>query len=372
MEKEISNLITTEAWTIRPGDEPHGMKDLVLEEVSFADINDQEVLAEPLYGCWEANMEHALRRSPIDICKTRNEDRVVMGNAGVVRIVDVGKSVTAVSEGDTCIVFCNGNPDSQGYPIRILGYDAPNTTGVLAKKIKLHQKQVIRIPNSSVGSLQQWAAFSLRYVTAWANWRVAHGCWRTQMTEVCPEASNVFGWGGGVSVAELSLAKHYGFRATMITSKESRAAKIDALGFEVINRSSFNEQSYEADFLNAVRHHTGNLGVDIFVDNIGANFRATVKALARQGVITTSGWREGMVLPIVRAAECINRHIHVFTHYARYQEGIDAVEFAEQHEWLPSVDGNVYTWDQIPSLAADYAAGKLDTYFPIFIVNSAD
>jgi hypothetical protein len=110
--------------------------------------------------------------------------------------------------------------------------------------------------------------------------------------------------------------------------------------------------------------------VAIFVDNIGTPvFRATLKALARQGVITTTGWKWGMDLDIVRAIECINRHIHVFTHYARYEEGLDAVAFAERTGWLPPAEARLWRYEQVPQLAADYAAGRVSSYFPIFQVN---
>ena len=49
------------------------------------------------------------------------------------------------------------------------------------RKTILHETQIIPIPVSSPLSLEQWAAFSLRYITAWANWRVA---WRASVN--CP------------------------------------------------------------------------------------------------------------------------------------------------------------------------------------------
>jgi hypothetical protein len=96
--------------------------------------------------------------------------------------------------------------------------------------------------------------------------------------------------------------------------------------------------------------------------------RVTLKALARQGVITTAGWKEGMMLSIVRAIECINRHQHVHTHYAKYSQGVASVEFAEKTGWAPIPDERVYSFEEIPQLAEDYAAGNL-TCFPTFTVN---
>ena len=67
----------------------------------------------------------------------------------------------------------------------------------------------------------------------------------------------------------------------------------------------------------------------------------------------------------MRAIECIDRHQHVHTHYARYPEGVQAVNFAVANEWLPIVDERIYTYDEIPEMARDYDAGRF-TYFPVY------
>ncbi|MFP5261804.1 MAG: hypothetical protein ACLGJB_07850 [Blastocatellia bacterium] len=94
-------------------------------------------------------MAHAMERAPIDVCRHRCESEVVIGNAGVVRILQVGEAVKTVNPGDLRIVFCNGIWDRFGYPEKILAYDAPQTMGVLAKRIKLHSRQVIPIPHKT-------------------------------------------------------------------------------------------------------------------------------------------------------------------------------------------------------------------------------
>jgi len=360
------------------------------EAFSFPEPEEHEVLAEPIYGCWEANMTHALERLPIDICLDRGEEKVVIGNAGVVRVLKPGKAVKTVKEGDLCIVFCSGVWDEAGYPLKILAYDAPNTMGLLAKRIKLHEKQVIRIPRHTRHSHEQWAAFSLRYITAWANWGMAYGCWLLLMgndrdTDAAPF---VWGWGGGVSLAELLLAKHSGFRPVMLSSNEQRFEMLEKHGIKPIDRRKFanlyyDERRYKSDlpyrreylaseeaFLQVVRENTGGRGASIFIDYIGAPvFRATLKALGLRGVVTTAGWKGGMMTSAARAIECMNWHIHVHTHYATYQQGLAAARFAEERDWIPPVGSDVYGWDDIPRLGSDYAAGKTKTYFPIYQVN---
>ena len=109
---------------------------------------------------------------------------------------------------------------------------------------------------------------------------------------------------------------------------------------------------------------------DIFIDNIGTPvFRGTLRVLARQGVITTAGWKCGMEMSLLRAVECIKRHIHVFTHFARHSEGVEAVSYAEAYGWISPDNNKVYEWEDIPQLAHDYDQNRLDSYFPLFAVN---
>jgi NADPH:quinone reductase-like Zn-dependent oxidoreductase len=343
---------------------------MTLENFTLPPFRSEDVLVRPIYGSWEANIDHALRRSPVDVCELRGEDRVVLGNAGVVRVERTGRDVTTVRPGDLGIVFCNGQPDDYGYPVSIFGYDAPGSVGVLAKRTVLHQRQIIPVPPQTRLSLTQWAGFSLRYVTAWANWRVAWGSFRVQMPEVDPADVHVWAWGGGVGLAELELAKAAGCQTAMLTSQPSRIEHLKSVGITPIDRSSFREDHFQQDFLDAVMGHTGGRGVSIFIDNLGVQSGATMKALGRQGVITTSGWKHRTVYPVLRPVACQNRHIYVFTHYARYVDGLDAVRFAERTGWAPAVSERVYPWEDVPQLAKDYAAGQLHDYCPVFQVNS--
>jgi NADPH:quinone reductase-like Zn-dependent oxidoreductase len=126
----------------------------------------------------------------------------------------------------------------------------------------------------------------------------------------------------------------------------------------------------EHTFLDEVTRHTRGQGVSIFVDNIGGPlFRATLRALGRLGVVTTAGWKCGKLLSYDRARACVDRIMFVHTHGCRHKEGVAAAEFAERTGWLPPADMEEYPWDRIPDLAADFAAGRCRSYFPVFQVN---
>ena len=193
------------------------------------------------------------------------------------------------------------------------------------------------------------------------------------MKHTDPQDVFVCAWGGGVSLADVTLAQQMGCQAAMVASTPERLALLQQLGIIPIDRSGLDNMAFEKKLLDLVYTKTDGKGVDIFIDNIGTPvYKLTVKVLARQGVIATSGWKHGAVLPISRAMECINRHLYVHTHYACYAEGLEAVAFAQQQQWMPPLAANekIYTWEEIPCLVEDYAAGRLDTYFPIFSINS--
>ncbi|MBM7846732.1 zinc-binding dehydrogenase [Herpetosiphon giganteus] len=384
------SLIKTEAWVLHEGlaGAPTVTAELQREEFSFPDIKPDEVLAEPIYGCWEGNMGHAIERKPVDICRQRGESKVVLGNAGVVRITKIGAAVTTVKEGDFALFVAIGTSDQFGYMIKVVGYDAPHTMGVLAKQIKLHQHQVIALPSHSRHSLQQWAGFSLRYLTAWANWKLAYDCWRLQMPEDDFPLPYAWGWGGGVAFAQLQLAKMGGAHTAMITSNSERTALLLQTGITPVDRRQFSDMEYdeqryqrdpeyrtayakaEKQFIEIVQSLTNGFGVSIFIDNIGQPvLRGTLRALARQGVIATSGWKKGMNLTVNRALECINHHIHVYTHGLQYKQAVTCVQFAEATGWLPPADCPVYAWENVPQLAQDYANGSISSYFPLFEIN---
>jgi NADPH:quinone reductase-like Zn-dependent oxidoreductase len=382
-------MYNVEAWVLHAGDKSSpGPGELLREQISFSEITDEEALVEPLYGSWEGNMTHAIRRQPIDVCLQRKEPRVVLGNAGLVRVLRPGRAVTHLKEGDVCLFFGTGRYDAFGYMELAHAYDTPGSVGLLAKKTKIQAKNLFPIPKDTRFSLEQWAAFTIRYLTAWSNWRVALGALRLQLSEEDLPKPFVWGWGGGTTLAELDLAKRAGCAAVLITGSDARGREAEALGIETLDRRqfpelNFDEERYAADaayrgayqrseraFLEVVEARTGGLGVSIFLDYIGTPvLRVSLKALGRQGVLATAGWKCGVREPLIRSMECIKRHSLIHTHYARWSEVPEAMRYAEAHGWMPAVRV-VAPWDEVPALARDYDAGKIESYFPLYLVNA--
>ncbi|MGV9311869.1 zinc-binding alcohol dehydrogenase family protein [Streptomyces sp. NPDC003691] len=386
-------MIHADAWVLHAGPktsggEPPPAGNLRREVFSFTAPAEHEALVEPLYGSWEANIEHAISRSPIDVCRLRNEDKVVLGNLGIVRVLRPAVSSSGIAEGDICMVMPFSKRDRYGYAELVYAYEAPGTIGLLANRTKIDSALLLPLPRDSEYSLMQWAAYA-RYFTAWDNWKVAHRCWSAQMADQDPGEHLVFGWGGGVVLAELQLARRAGFRVAMTAGSDGRLAELRRLGITPVDRRLFPDlaidpenrpdgpaararyRASEAGFLRTVAELSDGAGVAVFVDNLGAPlYKATVKAMARQGVVTTVGWKQGMRTYHLRASECINRHLHVNTHVWRFGDCAAIRDYQESTGWVPEVDpGGVYDFDEVGQLAGDYANGKIESYFPLFRVN---
>ncbi len=382
-------MIETDAWILRAGPEPTAGAapepgSLERAQVHLPDLADHEVLVEPLYGSWEANLNHAIARSPIDVCRQRGEDHVILGNAGLVRVLRPGAGVRDRTEGELCLLMPFGQLDARGYVELAYAYDTPGTYGLLARRTKFPADVLLPLPENTRYPLHQWATYG-RYFTAWDNWKVSYACWRSQLPDEDPAGHLVFGWGGGVALAELELARQAGFTVAMTASRDDRLRMLADRGIVGVDRREFanlavdgrspeakdRRRTAQRAFLNRIGELSGGRGVSIFLDNIGGALWPTVtKALSRQGVVSTVGWKAGMDLSYKRASACIGRQLHVNTHVWRQQDCPQIRDFVESSGWLAESDrAGVYSFDDVPQLAADYAADKLDTYFPLYSVN---
>jgi NADPH:quinone reductase-like Zn-dependent oxidoreductase len=390
--------ISTQAWVLYAkhldsnSDQNDTIAQLREEEYDFSEIEDHEALVKPIYGCWEANMGHAISRDPLDVCQFRGEDKVVIGNSGVVQVLQTGKLVSHVKEGDYAIIIpvAYGDDERTNLFPKAYAYDSKGSVGLLAKQTKLPAHILGLIPKNTAYSLKQWAAFSLRYPSAWANWRMAIGARRLHTTESEEPSPFVWAWGGGVAFAELALAKHAGCQPFMVASKPERLNFLQKAGIQGIDRSQFpdlfyDKARYESDkvyrrayilsetrFLKQVKALTNGAGVSLFIDNIGEPvIKVSLASLGLGGVLTTCGWKEGVSVPVNRARECIRYHTHVHTHGSHISYAMDAMAFGEKHGWMPPLDENekIYTWDEIPALSNAYSENTISSYFPLFKIN---
>ncbi|MFE2173182.1 zinc-binding alcohol dehydrogenase family protein [Kitasatospora sp. NPDC059462] len=382
-------MIKADAWVLRPG--PAGARpgpgELVRATVRLPEPREDEALVEAIMGSWEANMTHALQRSPVDICRQRQDPFAILGNIGIVRVLRPAVAGFSPKEGDLCLFLAFGRRDENGYAELIHGYDMPGTHGLLATRTVVPGDCLLPLPPDSRHPLASWAGYG-RYFPAWDNWRVAKRCWRAQQREAEPSEHLIFGWGGGVALAELGLARREGFRTAMTASCDDRLRVIAEHGITPIDRRDYPglacpaETGQEDEAARAHRRAERALlarldtlsdgrGCAVVVDNLGGPlFPTTLRAAARLGVITTCGWKAGMRLEVGRAAECLRRHVHVHTHAWRHGDSATIRDFQESTGWLPEPWLTAhYEFDDIPQLARDHASGRAPSYFPTYTVN---
>jgi|GEM_PF-424433 len=381
--------ISAKAWFLYAGDgsPTEGLADLVLEDFELPAPGPGELLVEPLYGCWEGNMGHSLQRKPIDVCRFRGEERIIIGNAGVVRVLSLGEGVQGWEPGRCGFVYAGEVMDPWEYPSKAFAYDAAGTRGYLSTRMVVKADALLPVPAGSRYSLAQWAAFSARYTTAWSNWLLAYGTYRLMVRQELMPAPHVWGWGGGTTLAELDLARRFGCRTVMLSANDQRLEIIRKTGVTALDRRTFGDlyfdemragtdptyrrayQQAETAFVREMERLTGGQKVQIFVDYIGTPFsKATRRALSREAVVTTAGWKEGMATSFLRASECIERHQYIHTHMCGRQEALDAAAYAEANDWMPTIDERIYSFEEIPALAAHFHSGQVGL-FPVFRIN---
>ena len=125
------------------------------------------------------------------------------------------------------------------------------------------------------------AAFGLTHLTAW-RMMVTRGRLQPGMTVLVP------GIGGGVALAALGIARHFGC-TTIVTSRH--AAKLErakALG------ATHGVLDTGADWSREVRKLTGGRGVDLVAESVGkAVHLACIKSMARGASLVTCGCTTG-------------------------------------------------------------------------------
>ncbi|MFZ9880168.1 MAG: zinc-binding dehydrogenase [Phycisphaerales bacterium] len=125
------------------------------------------------------------------------------------------------------------------------------------------------------------AAFGLTHLTAW----------RMMVTQAGLEAGMavlITGIGGGVALAALGIARHFGCE-TIVTSRHPwKLERAKALG------ATHGVLDAGADWSREVRQITGRRGVDLCVDSVGkAVHGSCIKSLARGGTFATCGATTG-------------------------------------------------------------------------------
>lgn len=215
----------------------------------------------------------------------------IIGSDGAGVVDAVGPGVTPFKPGDrVCINPTIVEPDS---PALMTGLEnqsrihilAESVPGVAAEYAVLPARNLLHVPES-IGFAEA-AAAGLVYLTAWHS-LITRGGLRPG------ERVLIVGAGGGVNSASIQIAKLAGATVFVVGSNAEKCAQAVALGADVIvNRAETPEWS------KAIYQLTGRQGVDVVVDNVGADtFNNSIRCTRIGGRILVVGNTSGPFLEL--------------------------------------------------------------------------
>lgn len=203
-------------------------------------------------------------------------------------IAEVGPGVTGVKVGDRVAVnpnltcgrceFCMQGEDSLCVRYGILGEHAP---GGLAELVKVRADNALPLPEHV--SYEDAASFILTNMTAW----------RMVVTQGQVRAGQdvlILGVGGGVSSTAVQIAKLCGARVITTSSSDAKLERARQLGADIgINYT-------REDWAKVVWEKTGKRGVDVVIENVGAQtWKQSLRSLAKGGRLVTCGATTGPI-----------------------------------------------------------------------------
>lgn len=257
-----------------------GIDVLKYEEVPDLEISPDEVLIR-VKACALNHLDIWVRRGIPGISLPHISGSDV---AGIVE--KVGDRVKDVKRGQRVIAnpslscgrceYCIQGEDSLCVSYKILG---EQVDGGYAELIKLPGQNVIPIPDDI--SFEEAAAVPLVFMTAW----------RMLVTRAKLRPGEdilILGAGGGVASAAIQIAKLCGARTFVTASTSEKLKKAEELGAELLINYA------EVDFDREVRRLTDRRGVDVVLDNVGADtWLKSLRSLAKNGRLITCGATTG-------------------------------------------------------------------------------
>lgn len=355
-------------------------------EIILPELSGDMVRISPLYASWEGNMSHAVSGIPVNVCLMRNEPQILVGNSALVRVDEVGPH-SRRKPGELCIIHGAHVCDEHGHMLAAMGFDGAGSMGTIAKSLVISGRKLVPI-GLGLDEIdpKAWALFGCKYGTAWSSFEIAVQAFRLYVSEIQKPTLNVWGWGGGTTMATLQLAKILGHKATMIVNGPEKSEEAIAHGIDVLDRREFEDIKYynpigrskedgvkykqaASALLKKIRSKSGPGGVDIFFDYVGdPTMELTSRALGRYGVMATAGWKDGVLTGYNRARASIFRQIHIHTHYCSRRQLVAAVEFAKKNNWLAKRSLE-FSYDEVLTLHEMFNNGKLKSYLPVVKIN---
>jgi len=168
--------------------------------------------------------------------------------------------------------FCLKGKDNLCSDWHLLG---ETMRGTYAENVSLPIKQLYKLPNDF--DYHQAAAAALVYQTAW------HSLARRGNLQK-GETVLIVGAGGGVNTASVQIAKYIGAQVIVVGSEAKKLQMAESIGADILI-----DRSKESDWSKSVFLATNKRGVDVVVDNVGATFMQSLRALRKGGRLLTVG-----------------------------------------------------------------------------------
>jgi NADPH:quinone reductase-like Zn-dependent oxidoreductase len=232
---------------------------LVLEEVPNPVAGPGEVLVR-LHASALNHLDVWIRKGLPSVPKPR-----ILGADGAGIRIDTGERVVI-----------NPGVEAAGGAIHVIGEHGDGTN---AELIAVPETNVYPIPDGL--SFEEAAAFPLVFETAY----------RMLVTRARLQPEEwvfIWGIGGGVSTAALSIAKALGARTIVTSSSDAKLERARELGADVVvNHAS-------GDVKAAVKEATGGAGAAIVVETVGeATWKTSLDVAAREGRVVVCGATTG-------------------------------------------------------------------------------
>ncbi|MBI2369839.1 MAG: zinc-binding dehydrogenase [Deltaproteobacteria bacterium] len=215
----------------------------------------------------------------------------ITGADPVGEVAAVGASVRGVREGDRVAAYpfltcqacecCTRGEENACVALRVIGVHA---WGGYAEYVALPERNVLPLPAGL--PFEEAAAVPLSYSVAWhlltARGRVKPG-----------ETVLVLAAGSGLGIAGIQIAKLCGARVIAAAGTDEKLTRAKALGADA--GVNYAREGWSQD----VRRLTGDRGVDLVYENVGAaTWSQSLACLARQGRVVTCGTHGGNLAEI--------------------------------------------------------------------------
>ncbi len=330
-------------------------KVIQLDTLALAELGDTDVRFRVLAVSAEHNIDHASTADTVNIADVRG-GKIYPGNSATGEVLEVGDGVTRFKAGDIVITHCNGGPDEYGYPLRIFGYDAEESTGWYSKEAVVDQWQLIQAPLDCGLNLWEIAALPLRAPTAYHLWRRALGIYRLKVSSEHKARLNVMSFGGGVGELFLMLAKAQGHNAFFCAGSAERRKSLEAHGIIGIDQKQFNRFASRDDVRAFSKHTRGLTGGEQFhvvCDMLrGPCFAAGLAVSSRQGVNVSAGWQLSQQVDYNSTLMSVKQVTIDHTHYET-AEGAAAATELYGSVFKPTIHKEIYAWEDLPRAHAE-------------------